>query len=192
MTPQDSVDRHIEHWIEEVPDLNPVVEGVITRMQMLLRHLDQTRQAMLAAHGLEPHEYGTLHMLGGCGPDHRATPGEIAAWLRMSPSGITGRLDALERRGFIRRLPSSGDRRKVIVELTADGRRAWLDAFNEQGAEEERLLAALDAGEQEQLSGLLRRMLLVIDHPGLVVPPASKEPRKEPKGPRFTELPYRY
>jgi DNA-binding MarR family transcriptional regulator len=192
MTPQDSVDRHIEHWTNEVPHLNPVTEGVITRMELLLRHLQQNRQAMLATHGLEAHEYGTLHMLGGCGPDHRATPGEIAAWLRMSPSGITGRLDALERRGFIRRLPSAGDRRKVIVELTADGRRAWLAAFNEQGAEEERLLAALDAGEQEQLSGLLRRMLLVIDHPGLVVPPASEEPRKDPKGPRFTELPYRY
>jgi DNA-binding MarR family transcriptional regulator len=197
MTPQDSVDRHIEHWIEEVPDLNPVTEGVITRMQMLLRHLDQTRPVTLAAHGLELHEYGTLHMLGGCGPDHRATPGEIAAWLRMSPSGITGRLDGLERRGFIRRLPAATDRRKVIVELTAEGRRAWLEALSAQGAEEARLLAPLDDDEQEQLSGLLRRMLLVIDYPGLVVPPTSKEPasketRKEPKGPRFTELPYRY
>jgi DNA-binding MarR family transcriptional regulator len=189
MTPQDSVDRHIEHWIKEVPDLDPVTEGVITRMQMLLRHLDQTRQATLAAHGLELHEYGTLHMLGGCGPDHRATPGEIAAWLRMSPSGITGRLDGLERRGFIRRLPSPADRRKVIVELTAEGRRAWLDAFNEQGIQEARLLSALDDGEQEQLVGLLRRMLVVIDRPGLLVPPASEEPRKDPKGPRFTELP---
>ncbi|HUN33260.1 MAG TPA: MarR family transcriptional regulator [Trebonia sp.] len=222
MTPPDSVDRHIEHWSQEVPGLSPVVEGVITRMQMLLRHLDQTRQATLAAHDLEIHEYGTLHMLAGCGPDHRATPSEIAAWLRMSPSGITGRLDGLERRGFIRRLPSAGDRRKVIVELTAEGRRAWMAAFYEQGAEEERLLGMLDASEQEQLSGLLRRMFLVIDHPGLVAPPASKEPaldvaasrrpasqrpasqraasqradrkelRKEPKGPRFTELPYRY
>ena len=192
MTPQDSVDRHVEHWIEEVPGLNPVTEGVITRMQMLLRHLDQTRPDTLAAHGLELHEYGTLHMLGGCGPDHRATPGEIAAWLRMSPSGITGRLDGLERRGFIRRLPAATDRRKVIVELTAEGRRAWLKALSARGAEEQRLLAPLDADEQEQLSGLLRRMLLVIDHPGLVVPPASKETRKEPKGPRFTELPYRY
>ncbi|HTU74167.1 MAG TPA: MarR family winged helix-turn-helix transcriptional regulator [Trebonia sp.] len=189
MTPHDSVDRHIEHWIKEIPGLNPVAEGVITRMQMLLRHLDQTRQATLAAHGLELHEYGTLHMLGGCGPDHQATPGEIAAWLRMSPSGITGRLDGLERRGFIRRLPSAGDRRKVTVELTDEGRRAWLEAFNEQGAQEARLLAALDPGQQEELSGLLRRMLLVIDRPGLLDPPASEEPRKEPKGPRFTELP---
>ncbi|HEY6789941.1 MAG TPA: MarR family transcriptional regulator [Trebonia sp.] len=186
MTQQDSVDRHIEHWIREVPDLSPVTEGVITRMQMLMRHLQQAKQATLAAHGLEPHEYGTLHMLGGCGPDHQATPGEIASWLRMSPSGITGRLDALEQRGFIRRLPSPADRRKVIVELTEEGRRAWLGALGDEGVEEARLLAALDDGEQEYLSGLLRRMLLVIDRPGLLTPPASGHAAKDPKGPRFT------
>jgi DNA-binding MarR family transcriptional regulator len=186
MTQQDSVDRHIEHWIEEVPDLSPVTEGVITRMQILMRHLQQAKQATLAAHGLESHEYGTLHMLGGCGPDHRATPGEIAAWLHMSPSGITGRLDTLERRGFIRRLPSPADRRKVIVELTEEGRRAWLGALGDEGAEETRLLAALDADEQEHLSGLLRRMLLVIDRPGLLTPPVSGQAAKDPKGPRFT------
>jgi DNA-binding MarR family transcriptional regulator len=193
MNLQDSVDRHIEHWIKEVPDLNPVTEGVITRMQILTRHLDQAKQAALAAHDLEPHEFGTLHMLGGCGPDHRATPGEIAAWLHMSASGITGRLDALERRGFIRRLPSPDDRRKVIVELTEEGRRAWLDALSDEGAEETRLLAALDPREQQYLSALLRRMLLVIDRPGLLTPPASKQaPARPPKDggwPRFTTDP---
>jgi DNA-binding MarR family transcriptional regulator len=183
---QDSVDRHIEHWIKEVPDLNPVTEGVITRMQMLIRHLDQAKQATLAAHDLEPHEFGTLHMLGGCGPDHRATPGEIAAWLRMSPSGITGRLDALERRGFIRRLPSPADRRKVIVELTEAGRHAWLEALSAEGAEEGRLLAALDVTEQEDLSGLLRRMLLVIDRSDLLPTPGPRQAGKNLKGPRFT------
>jgi DNA-binding MarR family transcriptional regulator len=190
MAQQDSVDRHIEHWIKEVPDFDPVTEGVITRMQLLLKHLQQAKQATLAAHDLEPHEFGTLHMLGGCGPDHRATPGEIATWLHMSPSGITGRLDALERRGFIRRLPSPGDRRKVIVELTEEGRRAWLGALTEEGAEETRLLAALDPSERAYLSGLLRRMLLVIDRPGLLTPPASTQaPARPPKdggSPRFT------
>jgi len=186
MTQQDSVDRHIEHWVRELPDLSPVTEGVITRMQLLVKHLQQAKQATLAAHDLEPHEFGTLHMLGGCGPDHRATPGEIAAWLHMSPSGITGRLDALERRGFIRRLPSPDDRRKVIVELTGEGREAWLGALSSEGAEEARLLGALDLREQQHLSSLLRRMLLVIDHPGLLTPPASGQVAKDPRGPRFT------
>jgi DNA-binding MarR family transcriptional regulator len=171
----DSVDHHVEHWKREVPDLDPLVEGVITRMQMLLRHLKQTRQATLAACGLEDYEYTTLHFLGGCGPDHRATPSEIAAGQQMSPSGITGRLDALERRGFVRRLPSPGDRRKVIVELTEEGRQAWLSTFDPQANEEAKVLAVLDPGEREQFNGMLRRMVRAIDRPGLLDTPKSAE-----------------
>ena len=175
---QDSVDRHVEHWKQEIPELDPLVEGIVTRMHMLLRHLKQTRHATLADHyGLEDYEYATLHFLGGCGPDHRATPGEIAAWQQMSPSGITGRLDALEKRGFIRRLPSPTDRRKVIVELTEEGRQAWRSTFNPQTNEEVKVLAALDPDEREQLNGMLRRMMQVVDRPGLLNTPKSAESR---------------
>jgi DNA-binding MarR family transcriptional regulator len=164
----DSVDRHIEHWIQELPDLDPLTEGIMTRMHMLQRHLKQARHAEIAAHGLEEYEYATLHFLGGCGPDHRATPTEIATWLRMSPSSITGRIDALEKRGFVRRLPSPTDRRKVVVELTEDGRTAWRNTFHPQSNEEARVLAALTPDERAQFDGLLRRMMGVVDRPGLL------------------------
>src|SRR5919198_2478428 len=160
---RDSVDRHVEHWKREIPGLDPLVEGVFTRMEMLLRHLKQTRHAQLAANELEPHEYATLHYLGGCGPEHSATPNEIPAWQQMSPSRITGRLDTLERRGYIRRIPAPADRRKVIVELTDEGRRAWLSTFDPQTNEEAKVLAALDPAEQEQLDVILRRMMRAVD-----------------------------
>jgi DNA-binding MarR family transcriptional regulator len=183
---EDSVDRHVAHWKREIPDLDPLVEGTITRMEMLLRHLKQTREATLASQGLEHYEYATLHFLGGCGPDHRATPSAIAAWEQMSPSGITGRLDALEKRGFIRRLPSPDDRRKVVVELTDAGRRAWMETFTPQGNEEAKLLATLDPDELEQFSGMLRRMMQAIDRPGLLNTPRPEgESAKESKS-RFT------
>src|SRR5215469_13179668 len=185
---QDSVDRHVEHRKREIPELDPLVEGIITRMQMLLQHLKHTRQATLAAHALEDYEYSTLHFLGGCGPDYRATPGEIAAWQQMSPAGITGRLDALEKRGFIRRLPSPDDRRKVIVELTEDGRQAWRSTFNPQTNEEAKVLATLDPDEQEQLNSMLRRMMRVVDRPGLLNTPKSSGSRDaaEEQRSRFT------
>ena len=173
---QDSVDRHIEHWIKEIPDLDPLVEGVTTRMQLLVKHIRQQRESTIEAQGLERFEFETLHMLGGCGPDNRATPTQIATWLHMSPSAITGRIDTLEKRGFVRRLPSPDDRRKVIVELTPAGRRIWHAAGGEQGAEEARLLAALTPQEQQRLAGYLRKMLLLIDRPELLTLP--KEPAK--------------
>jgi DNA-binding MarR family transcriptional regulator len=185
---EDSVDRHVEHWKREIPHLDPLVEGIFTRMEMLLRHLKQARHATLPDYGLELYEYTTLHYLGGCGPDYRATPSAIAAWQQMSPSGITGRLDALEKRGFIRRLPSPGDRRKVIVELTEEGRQAWLSTFAPETNEESKVLSALDPGEQEQLNGMLRRMMRVVDRPGLLntpKPAGSADPAEHQKS-RFT------
>ncbi len=186
--PPDSVDRHIEHWQREIPDLNPLVEGIVTRMQMLLRHLKLSRHALLAAHGLEDFEYATLHFLGGSGPDHRATPGEIAAGQQMSPSGITGRLDALEKRGFIRRLPSPGDRRKVIVELTEEGLQTWRDTFDPQANEEGKVLSAISPAEREQLNDMLRRMLGLVDRPGLLETPVLAESGEAPaaRRSRFT------
>jgi DNA-binding MarR family transcriptional regulator len=159
----DSVDEHVAHWLTEIPELDPVAEGVVTRMQVLVRHLRRTKQAALSAHNLQDFEYDTLHALVGTGAPYRAHPSELATAMRMSPAAVTGRLDALERRGYVRRLPPPGDRRKVIVELTEAGHGAWREAMQDQVDEEDRIIAALSRSEQEQLADLLRRMVLAVE-----------------------------
>jgi DNA-binding MarR family transcriptional regulator len=99
--------------------------------------------------------------LGGRGG--RAAPTELAADLKMAPASITGRLDGLERRGFVRRTPSAEDRRRVDVELTPAGREVWLGALDVVGHEESRLLSVLSADERRTLSDLLRRVMLVAE-----------------------------
>ncbi|MFI0412172.1 MarR family winged helix-turn-helix transcriptional regulator [Actinomadura sp. 3N508] len=89
----------------------------------------------------------------------------IAADLGMAPNSITGRLDALERRGFVHRTPSATDRRRVVVELTDEGRAAWLGAMDRVGHEEYRLLGTLSADERRTLSDLLRRVMIRAEHP---------------------------
>lgn len=158
---RDSVDAHIERWRPVLPDLDPDVEGVVTRMQFLVKHLKQVKQEMLAAHGLQRFEYETLHSLAARGAPYRAGPSELAAELMLSPAAMTGRLDALERRGYLRRLPSPTDRRKVIVELTDAGLAAWRSAIDEVGQEEHRLMDVLSPTERHHLADLLRRMLVL-------------------------------
>ncbi len=48
-------------------------------------------------------------------------PGEIAAQLNITGPGATGRLNGLERRGYIKRLPNPEDGRSVTVHLTESG-----------------------------------------------------------------------
>ena len=53
---------------------------------------------------------------------------DLAEILRLSPSGLTRRLDALVRRGWVERRPSVDDRRVLFAHLTAAGRSALEDA----------------------------------------------------------------
>ncbi|MET7968545.1 MarR family transcriptional regulator [Micromonospora sp. NPDC005305] len=163
MTDRDPVDQHIERWLPVVPDLDPDVEGAVVRMLLLSRHLREVKDRALAELDLQEKEYGTLHALAGRGG--RAAPSEIAGDLRMAPASITARVDALVRRGFVRRIPSEVDRRRIDVELTDAGRAAWRRAIGVVGDEELRVFGALTPDERRTLSGLLRRVTLAAGPP---------------------------
>ncbi|MGH7765231.1 MAG: MarR family winged helix-turn-helix transcriptional regulator [Candidatus Dormibacteraceae bacterium] len=55
--------------------------------------------------------------------DGPLSAGEVAASLEISAPTLTRQLAKLEKRGFINRAVDAGDRRRVLVNLTADGRR---------------------------------------------------------------------
>lgn len=146
-----------------VPGLDADVEGAVTRMVKLIRHLRTVKERVLADLDLPAHEYDTLHALAG--RRGRAAPSDLAVDLAVAPASITARVDTLLRRGFVRRIPSTVDRRRVDVELTDAGQAAWHGAMEIQGAEEHRLLGALTSTERRQLSDLLRRVMLVAEQP---------------------------
>lgn len=161
---RDWTDEHVARWQPVLPGLDPVVEGAVTRMKKLSVHLRRVREQSLLDFDLERHEFDTLHKLAGRGGS--AAPSELAKDLDLAPASVTGRLDALERRGFIRRTQSTTDRRRVVVELTASGRETWLGAMDVLGHEEYRLLGVLDADERVRLNDMLRRIMVVAEEPG--------------------------
>ncbi len=62
----------------------------------------------------------------------------------------------------MRRLRDPDDRRSVIVELTAKGRKKHDQAMGVQAEKEKLLVAALSAREMEQLNSLLRRVMITL------------------------------
>lgn len=154
---RDHTDGHVARWSAVLPELDPDIEGAVTRVQRLAKHVRRVRERSLAAHQLHQHEYDTLHALAGRGG--HAVPSDLALDLGMAPASVTGRLDALQRRGFVRRTPSPTDRRRVDVALTESGRAAWLGSMAVVGQEEKRLLGALSAADRRLLSDLLRRVM---------------------------------
>jgi MarR family 2-MHQ and catechol resistance regulon transcriptional repressor len=54
--------------------------------------------------------------------DHgRMSPSELGDRLIVTRATVTGLIDSLERRGFVRRTANPADRRSIFVEITADG-----------------------------------------------------------------------
>ena len=73
---------------------------------------------------------------------------------------MTGRLDGLEKAGWVQRTASPDDRRRVVVEITRDGADVWRRAMALRGAQEEEMVAVLTAREQAQLNRLLKKLTL--------------------------------
>ncbi|WP_371630351.1 MarR family transcriptional regulator [Streptomyces sp. NBC_00341] len=164
MERRDWTDGHVERWKPVLPELDPDVEGAVTRMKKLSVHLRRVREQSLLDFDLDRQEFDTLHKLAGRGGT--AAPSDLAADLDLAPASVTGRLDALERRGFVRRTPSTTDRRRVDVELTDRGRSTWLGAMDVLGNEEERLLGVLGKDERRLLNAMLRRVMVVAEARG--------------------------
>lgn len=70
--------------------------------------------------GLGSPERSRLLMVLGGGPQRS---GQVAQHLRVSPATVTETIDALVADGLVRRVPDRADRRAVLIELTAEGRR---------------------------------------------------------------------
>jgi DNA-binding MarR family transcriptional regulator len=159
---QDGVDRIIEQWQAERPELDHSPIGVIGRISRLARELEQRLEPVYREHGLEPGWHDVLATLRRSGPPYELRPSELTGTLMLTSSGTTKRLDRLEQAGLVERAPDPQDRRGVLIRLTRKGRDV-IDATTEAHlANERRLLAALSAAEREQLAGLLRRLQLGI------------------------------
>jgi DNA-binding MarR family transcriptional regulator len=81
--------------------------------------------------------------------------GRIATLAGVSRPSLTGILDGLTQRGWVRRVDVDGDRRGVSLEITDDGRAALDRARAATGARLDEVLGHLDPGERRAaLDGL--------------------------------------
>jgi Transcriptional regulators len=156
---RDEVDRIVESWNRERPDLDVTPMAVLSRVTRLAWHVERARRAAFAEHGLEAFEFDVLVALRRSGEPHELSPGQLAEATLVTSGTMTNRLDRLERHGLVRRLPDPRDGRAVRVRLTAAGR-SRADAALVDLLERERvLLAGLTERQRATLADLLRRVV---------------------------------
>ena len=114
----------------------------------LRRFLSFSNEAARAA-GLEPRQHQLLLAVKGMPESVEATVGTIAERLQTQHHSTVELVDRMEDRGLVRRVRSAGDRRRVLVSLTARG---------------EALLARLSGVHQAEVRSIGPRLLRALEH----------------------------
>jgi DNA-binding MarR family transcriptional regulator len=108
-----------------------------------------------AAHDLSLTQLRVLAILR----DRQPKMAELATYLGLDRSSVSGLIDRSVRRGLVRRETGSDDGRVVRVSLTPDGRRLARRMTGEIGGLLAPLTGRLNPADQRRLATLLDRML---------------------------------
>jgi len=125
---------------DELIELSRAVQGIHARVA--------------ERHGLTPIQAKLLFVLM-IGP---RIMGSLAATFGVEKAALTGLVDRVERRGFVRRSSVPSDRRAFLVSLTDDGQRAATAFYANAHEELKRLLSPLAPHEREQFREMLARI----------------------------------
>jgi len=160
---EDEVDRLIEAWRRERPDLDVAPMEVLSRVSRLARHLDRARSHAFESHQLESWEFDVLAALRRAGPPYQLSPGRLLKETLVTSGTMTNRVDRLAARGLVERLPDPADRRGVLVLLTDAGRDSVDAAMADLLAHERALLGSISERDQARIARVLRELARPFD-----------------------------
>ena len=163
MPTSDEVDRIVDAWERERPDLDFAPLQVLSRVGRLSRHLDRARRTAFAASDLESWEFDVLSALRRAGAPYELSPKALLQQTLVSSGTMTNRIDRLVERRLVERRTDPHDGRGVLVVMTTLGREQVDAAITVLVADEAEMLAGLSRADQERLSGLLRKLSLDFD-----------------------------
>ncbi len=159
----DEVDRIVEAWTRQRPDLDFSPLEVLSRVDRLSRHLDRARKDAFRRSDLESWEWDVLSALRRAGEPFQLSPKQLLQQTLVSSGTMTNRIDRLVARRLVRREADPGDGRSVLVTLTDDGQLRVDAAITRLVDAEAVLLGAVSRGDRERLAGLLRKLSLGFD-----------------------------
>jgi DNA-binding MarR family transcriptional regulator len=163
MPEDDEVDRIVDAWERERPDLDFAPLQVLSRVARLSRHLERERRLAFAASDLEPWEFDVLAALRRAGSPYRLSPKALLQQTLVSSGTMTNRIDRLVERKLVDRSTDPNDGRGILVRMTERGRERVDVAISTLLLAESDLLEGLSTADQDRLSGLLRKLSLDFD-----------------------------
>jgi DNA-binding MarR family transcriptional regulator len=151
----DSIQALLQQWRRERPDLDLGPLGLFAGLAHVYWLTEPRIEKLMVLHGLTRGTFDVLTVLRRAGSPYALSPKQLAQSLVLSRAGITSRLDKLEARKLIVRLPEPLDGRGLKIQLTQAGVRVLDTVLPQLLAAERALLAGLTAKQASKLTRLL-------------------------------------
>lgn len=129
---------------------------VVLRLFRTAQLLDKKAQRVFTPYGLSAAQFNILNLLSGKKEGLRAS--DLARFLVVDPSNITGLLRRMTRSGLVADRENGRDRRQHVVALTSKGRALWDKAARDYESCLKRLSALLTEQERTLMDDVLLRL----------------------------------
>ncbi|KFF60499.1 MarR family transcriptional regulator [Cryobacterium sp. MLB-32] len=163
MPGHDEVDRIVDSWLRERPDLDFAPLQVLSRVARLAKHLDRARRTAFSRSELQSWEFDVLSALRRAGSPYELSPKALLQQTLVSSGTMTNRINGLVERGLVTRHTDPHDGRGILVGMTPAGLTRVDAAITRLVDAEAELLGTLTTSEQDRLSNLLRKLSLNFD-----------------------------
>jgi len=153
----------VDGWSRLRPDEDLFGLGIAHRLIWSGRLAEEVLERTAISSGLRRRgDYEVLALLRRAEPE-LLTPLQVSQQLLTSQSGMTGKLDRLERQGLVQRTPDPEDRRAIRLGITDAGRALIDHAFTTSLSVYRSMLEGLTATEEKDFEALLDKLLTRLD-----------------------------
>lgn len=162
---KDEVDKILEQWAKERPDLDASPMGPIGRIKRCATLLERLLESTFSTFDLSLWEFDMLATLRRSGSPYRLSPTELFSALMITSGTMTHRLKKLEQRNLIERIDNEEDARSMLVQLTSHGLELINKAVEAHVENERHILSVLSSNEIDNINTSLSVLLQSLEKP---------------------------
>jgi len=153
------IDTLVEQWADQRPDIDRDAMALLARLTRAAELVNARTDRLAGDYGVNRGDGDVLFALRRSGEPYRLSPSSLSRALLMTTGTMTGRLDRLEKRGLIVRVPSTHDRRSLDVELTPEGERLVDEAVTTHTSGQTEVVSALSRTDRADLDRVTRKLI---------------------------------
>ena len=160
---KDLIDALIADWNIERPDLDVDAMQIVGRVMKLGKIFENRASLALKENRIYYTDLDVLATLRRSGKPYQLTPKQLMESVVITSGAMTALLNRLTKLELIYRAADENDRRISLAGLTEKGKKIIDEAIKKRFDEAKNSIQVLNKKEQEDLSILLKKLLIELD-----------------------------